>query len=45
MVFSIMTAFGIHIQPAEAAVIKDEKKMTMTMTEDHVGFLWRTAPM
>ncbi|MDI5789190.1 hypothetical protein PO124_14415 [Bacillus licheniformis] len=23
---SIMTAFGIHIQPAEAAVIKDEKR-------------------
>ncbi len=26
MVFSIMTAFGFHIQPADAAVTKDEKR-------------------
>ena len=38
MVFSIITAFGFHIQPADAAVTKDEKKTTRTMTEDSVGF-------
>ncbi|MCJ2145798.1 hypothetical protein ABE057_15765 [Bacillus paralicheniformis] len=38
ILFSIMMAFSFHIQPADAAVTKDEKKTTMTMTEDQVGF-------
>jgi len=38
MLFSIMMACSFHIQPADATVTKDEKKTTMTMTEDQVGF-------